>query len=233
MGPLRRQDGRLIRNRRRTRTTRFLLREAATYTTRKAYVIVRSWWNYNDEWTEGDDETLKAFADRAVAEAYLERCRARLDRAVRVRPGRRRLPARRGRDARPDRGTLKCAHSFPSPPCSTLGVWPLPPRHRSRAASALDRDPLYREAEAGVRAVRDQIEQAQRGTRGSHAVRVPRPGGGCLTALARRAAEKFMRLEASLSGVSSAQRNLVAMKTGRAWARRRRRPGTAVLHRRV
>jgi hypothetical protein len=45
--------------------------------TRKAYVIVRSWWNYNDEWTEGDDETLKAFADRAVAEAYLERCRAR------------------------------------------------------------------------------------------------------------------------------------------------------------
>jgi hypothetical protein len=45
--------------------------------TRKAYVIVRSWWNYNDEWTEGDDETLKAFADRAVAEAYLERCRLR------------------------------------------------------------------------------------------------------------------------------------------------------------
>ena len=45
--------------------------------TRKAYVIVRCWWNYNDEWTEGNDETLKAFADRAVAEAYLERCRAR------------------------------------------------------------------------------------------------------------------------------------------------------------
>jgi hypothetical protein len=45
--------------------------------TTKAFVIVRSWWNYNDEWTEGDDETLKAFADRAVAEAYLERCRVR------------------------------------------------------------------------------------------------------------------------------------------------------------
>jgi hypothetical protein len=45
--------------------------------TRKAYVIVRSWWNYNDEWNEGDDETIKAFADRAVAEAYLERCRVR------------------------------------------------------------------------------------------------------------------------------------------------------------
>ena len=42
--------------------------------TRKVYVIVRSWWNYNDEWTDSDDATVKAFGDRAVAEAYLQRC---------------------------------------------------------------------------------------------------------------------------------------------------------------
>jgi hypothetical protein len=45
--------------------------------TRKVYVIVRSWWNYNDEWTDCDDETVKAFGDRAQAEAYLQRCLAR------------------------------------------------------------------------------------------------------------------------------------------------------------
>jgi hypothetical protein len=43
--------------------------------TRKVYVIVRRWWNYNDEWTPSGEDTLKAFGDRAQAEAYLERCR--------------------------------------------------------------------------------------------------------------------------------------------------------------
>jgi hypothetical protein len=45
--------------------------------TRKVYVIVRSWWNYNDEWTEHDNGPLKAFADRDQAEAFLARCRVR------------------------------------------------------------------------------------------------------------------------------------------------------------
>src|SRR5262245_18086111 len=44
-------------------------------TTRKVYVIVRSWWNYNDNFTESDDEAVKAFSDREQAEAYIERCR--------------------------------------------------------------------------------------------------------------------------------------------------------------
>ncbi len=45
--------------------------------TRKVFVIVRSWWNYNDEWTESEDEPLKAFSDREQAEAFLARCRVR------------------------------------------------------------------------------------------------------------------------------------------------------------
>ena len=36
--------------------------------TRKAYVIVRSCWNYNDEWTEGDDETLTRVARGELGE---------------------------------------------------------------------------------------------------------------------------------------------------------------------
>jgi hypothetical protein len=45
--------------------------------TRKVYLIVRSWWNYNDEWTENDDEPIKAFLSRNEADAFLERCRLR------------------------------------------------------------------------------------------------------------------------------------------------------------
>jgi hypothetical protein len=45
--------------------------------TRKVYVIVRTWWNYNDEYTETRDDAIKAFGDRGQAEAYLERCRLR------------------------------------------------------------------------------------------------------------------------------------------------------------
>jgi hypothetical protein len=45
--------------------------------TRKVFVVVRSWWDYNDEFTDGEDDVIKAFTDRDQAEAYLERCRIR------------------------------------------------------------------------------------------------------------------------------------------------------------
>lgn len=86
-----------------------------------------------------------------------------------------------------------------------------------RTATALERDPLYREAEAGVRAALDQIDQAQRDVAElSPSEYVAQVRGA--RALARQAAEKYTRLEASLSGVSAAQRNLCAMKAGKAWA---------------
>jgi hypothetical protein len=86
-----------------------------------------------------------------------------------------------------------------------------------RSAYALERDPLYREAEAAIRAAHERMEQAQR----ESAELTPAEFIGLVRdarTLARQAAEKYTRLEAALSGVPSTQRNLFAMKTGRAWA---------------
>jgi hypothetical protein len=53
--------------------------------TRQVFLVVSRWWFFNDEFTTwGDDRPLKAFSDRAQAEAHRERCeeeaRAREDR---------------------------------------------------------------------------------------------------------------------------------------------------------
>ena len=47
---------------------------------RKVYMVLASVWAYNDEWHDGDDTPVKAFSDRAKAEAHRDYLRA-LDRA--------------------------------------------------------------------------------------------------------------------------------------------------------
>jgi hypothetical protein len=87
------------------------------------------------------------------------------------------------------------------------------PRH----ASALEQNPLYREAEAGVRIAVKELEKAER----SGAEISPRNFIALVRiarARAREAAEKYGEVEAALSRASTAQRDLIAMKAGRAWS---------------
>ena len=46
---------------------------------KKVYVVVCQSWAYNDEWYDGDDTPIKAFTDRAEAEAYRKRCTRNAD----------------------------------------------------------------------------------------------------------------------------------------------------------
>jgi tetratricopeptide (TPR) repeat protein len=87
----------------------------------------------------------------------------------------------------------------------------------ARTPGPLDRDPLYREAEADVRKALGQIEQAQK------EVAELSPGefiGQIRDArlLLRKAAEKYARLEASWKGAALADRALLAHKTGTTWS---------------
>ena len=43
-------------------------------------MVLSSVWSYNDEWYDGEDTSVKAFSDRARAEAYRDHLRA-IDRA--------------------------------------------------------------------------------------------------------------------------------------------------------
>jgi hypothetical protein len=45
--------------------------------TRVVYLVLRSSWYYNDEYNAYYDEPVKAFTDRAEAEAYKARCERR------------------------------------------------------------------------------------------------------------------------------------------------------------
>jgi hypothetical protein len=45
---------------------------------RRVFVVLSGWWFFNDEYTaHGDDRPVKAFSDRAQAEAYRQDCEQR------------------------------------------------------------------------------------------------------------------------------------------------------------